>query len=194
MTISNPSRRRLLTAGLILVSVLALVRLIAEVTEASGGSDTPAPAAGAARAPVVPSGASSARTAAAPVRLQTDVELRLDRLKAFDARALPDFTRNPFQYGPTPQQLKELAEAKQRDEHPAPPAPPPPPPVPFKALGYQTDGDGKRTAYLSDEQDTYLVREGQQFGQRFKVLKISDASVEVEDESYRQIVQLPYPQ
>ncbi|HUI43838.1 MAG TPA: hypothetical protein VL523_17900 [Terriglobia bacterium] len=179
------AQRRLLTAALVLVSALALARLIMEATAVSGGpSRTPAT--------VV---ADSGRAVPGTLAAAEDPQLRLDVLKDLDSRPLPDFTRNPFEFGPTPEEIKAQQDATERAKNPpvAPP-PPPPPPVQFKAMGYQQDGDGQRIAYLSDDQDTYVVHQGQQFGQRFKVLKITDTSVEVEDESYHQIVQLPYPQ
>jgi len=68
-------------------------------------------------------------------------------------------------------------------------------------MGYQRDDKGQRVAYLTDQKpdtvtdhEIYVVREGQEFGQHFKVLKITDSMVEVQDETYHQTVQLPYPE
>lgn len=186
------AQRRALTAALVVVCVLAAVRLIVEATSASGGSGNSTAAPAAVRTEAARD--SSPARPGIPAPAGNDAQLRVDELKDLDSRPLPDFARNPFEFAPTPEQVKEAQDAKNRELHPPPPAPPPPPAVPFKAMGYQQDGNGQRIAYLMDDQNTYVVRQGQQFGQRFKVLKISNASVEVEDESYHQIVQLPYPQ
>ena len=188
MAIDKPTQRRYLTillVGLIALIVVRLVWAIVGVTGTSASSSSPEPVHGQG-AGITP--------ASLPPSSSTGALLRLDALKEIDERPVPELTRNPFEFGPTPQEIQRAEEEKNRAEHPAPPPPPPPPPVPFKAMGFQQDTKGQRTAYLSDEQETYIVREGQEFGQRFKVLKITDASVEVQDETYHQIVQLPYPQ
>jgi hypothetical protein len=119
-----------------------------------------------------------------------DPQVHWDTLKQINDRPLPDLKRNPFEFEPTPQEIQ----AKNAALHPVPAGPPPPPPIPIKALGYQQDGKGALKAYLSDDQETYVVHEGEEFGQRFKVLKITSSTVEVEDETYHQTAQLPYPQ
>jgi hypothetical protein len=180
MTLDKATQRRLGTIALALVCVLVLAKIIIGFW---GGSGTPAAAAPPSRftGVHVPPG-----VAAPPPNSANDAVLQLDLLKEFDARPLPDFQRNPFEFGPTPEQIRATKEAENLVAHPTPPPPPPPPPVPFKAMGYQQDAKGARL-------DTYIVHEGQEFGQRFKVLKITDASVEVQDETYHQIVELPYP-
>jgi hypothetical protein len=188
---SKIAKRRLLTSLLVGVCIIAVVKLVMEVSAASGGAaGTPAPVAVRAysRRDV-----QVASVSPSPVTAD-DPELHADQLKELDSRPLPDFTRNPFEFAPTPEEIKAQQAADVRAKNPPPAPPPAPPPVPFKAMGYQKDASGQMRAYLSDDQSTYIVRPGQQFGQRFKVLKITNTSVEVEDESYHQIVELPYPQ
>ena len=185
------AKRRYLPIVLVAAIAFALVRLVSAFwLSTSTSASSPAPAqsrpghghdAGVTPATLPPANSSGAL-------------LRLDVLKDIDGRPLPELTRNPFEFGPTPEDIRRADDARKLAEHPTPPPPPPPPPVPFKAMGYQQDTKGQRIAYLSDEQETYIVHEGQEFGQRFKVVKITDASVEVQDETYHQIVQLPYPQ
>ena len=189
MPMSKPTQRRVATIVLLLVCGVALAKLGVGVW--GGPNTSTAPVASAA-------GKFSGRGHPPPVTARPDAQsneatLQLDALKQFASRPMPDLARNPFEFAPTPAQIQQQREAVEREQHPAPPPPPPPPPVPFKAMGYQQDAKGQRTAYLSDDQSTYMVREGQEFGQRFKVLKITDTSVEVQDETYHQIVQLPYP-
>lgn len=188
MAMEKPTQRRNLTIVLVVLIAAAVVRLVWAIVGASStsASSNPPPAQHGPDAGVSP--------ASLPPASPTGVLLRLDTLKEIHERPLPELTRNPFEFGPTPQEIQNAERQKQQNEHPTPPPPPPPPPVPFKAMGFQQDTKGQRVAYLSDEQETYIVHEGQEFGQRFKVLKITEASVEVQDETYHQIVQLPYPQ
>ena len=193
MTIKNANTRRLVTIALSLVSVAAVGRLIIEMAGGATPVSTSAsstPASLAAPAGEAPRRASDLAAKSLRVDDSVGTLLQLGLLERLDSRALPDFTRNPFEYGPTPEEIKKMEEIKNQ------PPPPPPPPIPYKAIGYQQDANGKKRAYLDDGQDSsgvYMVREGEQFGQRFKVLKITDSFVEVQDETYHQIVQLPYP-
>jgi hypothetical protein len=189
MAMEKTTQRRYLTIALLGLIVLAVVRLLSAIL---GGSSTSASSAPPPQ-PIHGQG-SEVNPATLPSPGSNGALLRLDTLKQIDDRPLPELTRNPFEFGPTPEDIKKADEAKNLAAHPVPPPPPPPPPVPFKAMGYQQDTKGQKIAYLSDEQETYIVHEGQEFGQRFKVMKISDSSVEVQDETYHQIVQLPYPQ
>ncbi len=120
-----------------------------------------------------------------------DPVLRLDVLRDLQARPLPKLDRNPFEFAPTPEEVKKKLEAARAATEPPPP--PPPPPVPLKALGYSENNKGKE-AYLTDEQEIYVVHEGEEFARRFKAIKITPTQVEIEDESFHRTVQLLIPQ
>lgn len=122
---------------------------------------------------------------------QLDPVLRLDELKELLARPAPKMDRNPFEFAPTPQEIRRIKE--EASKPPAPPPPPPPPPLPLQAVGFSDTGKGKQ-AYITDQQETYIVGEGDEFGGKYKVLKITATQVEVEDESSHQNVQLLIPQ
>lgn len=190
--------RRGATIVLTSVSVFLLVRLVLQATGWWGGlgasaSPAPAPKTGPISSRIAV-GAATATTGSGPSSTVPDSMLRLDLLKALDGRPMPDFPRSPFDFAPTPAEVKAREAAAAQRVAPPPPAPPPPPPVPFKAMGYQQDDQGRRMAYLTDDNGTYVVREGEEFGQHFKVLKITDTMIEVQDETYHQTVQLPYPE
>ena len=193
---SKTKLRGAATVGLIVVALFLAARLVLQATGWWGGmgsasaspstttpATVPAQAPGATKAPRPQTSASST----AP-----ESGLRLDVLKELDNRPLPEFPRSPFEFAPTPAEIKARETAAQRVA--PPPPPPPPPPVPFKAMGYQQDDQGRKMAYLTDDNGTYVIREGQEFGQHFKVLKITDKMIEVQDETYHQTVQLPYPE
>jgi hypothetical protein len=216
-SIKDPRTRRWATIALLVLCAVVLGRLVLSLASVWGGpssttsSPTPAPA---------QSGTSSAaRTPSqgplTPVAIGANAaSLHLDELAQLNGRPLPDFERNPFQYGPSPEEIKAQKQAEELAKNPPPPVAPPPPPVPFRAIGYQQAAGGQRVAYLcvsgggagpgaagggggggcAEDQEPYAVREGQEFGQHFKVLRITDSMVEVQDESYHQTVQLPFPQ
>ncbi len=68
---------------------------------------------------------------------------------------------------------------------------PPPPPVTLKALGYALSADGNAQAVLSGGNTLYVVNEGEEFADRFRVIAIRPEYLEVEDELTNQIIRLP---
>ena len=65
-----------------------------------------------------------------------------------------------------------------------PGVPPPPPPVvvPATFFGYVTDArTGHKEAFFSDADDVYIAAEGETLLGRFRILKIANDSVEVEE-------------
>ncbi len=119
-----------------------------------------------------------------------DPSLNLDELKDLVSRPGPKLGRNPFEFGTTPQDLTKKTDQTQT----APPPPPPPPPIPLKAVGYAEKPGGVKEAYISDDQEVYVVHEGEEFGNRYKAIKITPQQIEVEDQTGHQTVQLLIPQ
>jgi len=219
-TIKDQRTRRLAIVGLLVLCGLMVLRVVLAAMGAWGGpSSTPAPSTPASVSAAAPSEGHSPSPAQGSVAVGAKAaSLHLDELAQLNGRPLPDFERNPFQYGPTPEEIKAQKQADELAKNPPPPVAPPPPPVPFRAIGYQQAASGQRVAYLcvsgggaspgvsggvgagggaggcAEDQEPYAVREGQEFGQHFKVLRITDSMVEVQDESYHQTVQLPFPQ
>src|SRR5579863_1770594 len=180
-------------AGLGAVLLLIVVRFVSQSTGVNAGGGRPA-------APSARAGAPQERTAARRSGDPSgdpsgfDSMLQLDVLKDVNQRPLPDLPRSPFDFAPTPEELQAKKVAAEMAKNPPPPPKPPPPPTNPRPLGYQQDEKGKFEAYLTDDQDNYVVQEGQEFAKRFKVLKISSSLVEIEDETYHQTVQLPFAQ
>jgi hypothetical protein len=117
-----------------------------------------------------------------------DPGVRLDLLKELQSRPLPRLARNPFEFA-----AKPAPTAAAVSGGPATPAPPPAPP-PLKAMGYTEKARGVPEAIVSDDQEIYVVHEGESFANRYRVLKISPSAVEVDDETTHQTVRLPIPQ
>ena len=114
-----------------------------------------------------------------------DPGVRLDLLKELQSRPLPKLARNPFEFETRP------AVAQPTSPAPAPPALPAPP---LKAVGYTEKAGGVKEAIVSDDQEIYIVHEGESFAKRFHVVKISPAAIEVDDETTHQTIRLPIPQ
>lgn len=67
---------------------------------------------------------------------------------------------------------------------PAPPPPPEPPKFPpnVKFFGYGSAANGKpRRAFLTDGDEVYIVNEGQLFLNRYRIIKIGNATLEFEE-------------
>lgn len=104
--------------------------------------------------------------------------------------------RDPFSFAPTPLQIREASRQRDQQEaaHNAAPGPPPPPPIPFKAVGYSITDQGQIEAYLSDSQQVYALHEGESFDKAYRVARITPGMIEIEDQSFHRMVELPFPQ
>ena len=73
------------------------------------------------------------------------------------------------------------------------PPPPPPPPIQLRYEGFAVvnSGGGALTAFLSDPSDHYNVIVGEVLLGRYRITRISDSSVEVEDLEYNRRQTLP---
>ena len=62
-----------------------------------------------------------------------------------------------------------------------PPPPPPPPPINLKFYGFASKPGEPKKIFLSQGEDVFIATEGQVIDRRYKVLRISPMSVEIED-------------
>ena len=96
--------------------------------------------------------------------------------------------RNPFEIPPP----KPILVSRGRIYGPQlPTPPPPPPPLTIKLIGYSDKGGGVKVGIISDDEDIYVVREGQTFDKIFKVTKLTPLMIEIYDESTHRTVDLP---
>jgi|SRR5208337_815840 len=118
-----------------------------------------------------------------------DPVVKLDLLKELDDRPLPVLDRNPFEFvsAPAPVALAQNVPPTQA------PQPPPPPPVTLKPMGYSEGKGGVKEAMVSDEDQVFVVHEGDSVGTRYKVIKITPTVITVEDTTIHQTVDLPIP-
>ena len=118
-----------------------------------------------------------------------DSVVKLDLLKELEDRPLPELDRNPFEFPAAP-----VVAAPGRTATTAQaPAPPPPPPVTLKPMGYSEGKGGIKEAMVSDEDQVFVVHEGDSIGTRYKVIKITATVITVEDATIHQSVDLPVP-
>lgn len=104
--------------------------------------------------------------------------------------------RDPFSFAPTPQQVEQAnrQRAASAGAAAAPTGPPPPPPLPFKTVGYSVTAQGQIEAFVSSEDQVYALQEGQSFDKVYRVVRITPAMIEIEDDAYHRSVELPFPQ
>jgi hypothetical protein len=66
--------------------------------------------------------------------------------------------------------------------------------VTLKPRGYSEGAGGVKEAMVSDEDQVFVVHEGDSVGTRYKIIKITPTVVTVEDSAQHQTVDLPIPQ
>jgi hypothetical protein len=107
----------------------------------------------------------------------------LDRVRKLEYTGIH---RNIFSPTPPPPPPPKVAPgAPNRPGQPGAAQPPPPPPpvvVPATFFGYVTDRrTGRKEAFFSDSDDVYVAGEGDLLLTRFRVLKIGNDSVDIEE-------------
>ena len=141
--------------------------------------------------------------------LSIDPSLHLARLEKLQAMKPEGGDRNLFQFGaapPTKEELKgpetKIAVAKIYDHprpvvEPGPPPPPPPPPpeppIDVKYYGLATHKiDGKKTAFFIDtEQNIILAPEGGMVKKKYKVVRVGNTSVLMENTENKKQQSIP---
>jgi hypothetical protein len=97
--------------------------------------------------------------------------------------------RNPFTIiaPPSPAEVQKDLDAKLHPPAPVIPPPPPPPtratlPPNLKYFGYGTVPNGSpRRAFITDGEDTYIVTEGDTLLGRYRILKVGNSNLEVQE-------------
>ncbi len=117
-----------------------------------------------------------------------DPRLRLDLLKVSEDTEYKGAGRNIFRAEaepviPPPVQSpiikKEDVEAKKTPE--PPPGPPPPPPINLKFFGFVNGAGEPKKVFLAQGDDVFIAREGEIVGRRYKIVHITNNSVDIED-------------
>jgi len=81
---------------------------------------------------------------------------------------------------PKPIAPAEIDPSKAEDSY-KPPTPPPPPPIPLKFFGFASKPGEPKKIFLSQGEDVWVAGEGEIVNRRYKVIRISPTSVEMQD-------------
>jgi len=165
-------------------AVFMLVRMFV------GGGETPAPppstASSAAKAPSADVATARKKPAADraktthPLLAQTlDPTLRFDLLKSSEDVTYKGSGRDIFRSQAPPPEIPKIVK---QPINTGPPPPPPPPPINLKLYGYtqRKNGEAKKI-FLSSGEDIFVAKEGDIVNRRYRIIKINNNSVEVED-------------
>ena len=113
-------------------------------------------------------------------------QLHTDRLKRARETEYKSTGRNIFSLTPPPppQQPPPTLPADTSGVTSDPPPPPEPPKLPLKFFGYGTVPYGSaRRAFFTDGEEVHVVAEGELLLNRFRILKVGNASLEFEEVS-----------
>jgi hypothetical protein len=192
LKVGAENRNKLIAA--IVLSVLAIILVVRFIPTVAGSSpevkpSTPVPA----RKPQAvrtTRAKPGQKKVIAPAESSLDPLLRFDWLKASEDTKYSGSGRNIFRAEieiPRP-----IIAKKQPVVDPGPPPPPPPPPINLKFFGFANKPGEPKRVFLSQGEDIFIAGEGEIVDRRYKVLRITPTSVEIEDvlNSNRQMIPL----
>ncbi len=155
-----------------LALLVGLVAVLVGVNVFRPASPTPRTAAAGRTVPARTAGGS------APPEIP-DAELQMERLKPGNGVGADEIKRNVFEYAALPVKPKPKVETQVVQP---PPPPPPPPKPPFRFYGFaQGSQGGSRRILLTDGENIFVAVQGEVIGGRYRVVKVEDKSIEVEE-------------
>jgi hypothetical protein len=184
--LGSENRSKLIAA--VVLGILAIVLVARFIPTVAGSSPTPnlrEAAAVPAPTPVRPAaGASKPKQAPKKTNNQAqqslDPLLRFDWLKASEDTKYSGSGRNIFRA--EAEIPKPIVRSRPVAVLPTgPPLPPPPPPINLKFFGFANKPGEPKKVFLSQGEDIFIAGEGDIVDRRYKVLRISPTSVEIED-------------
>ena len=178
MKLGSENRTKTIVAGLLMaLALIAVVNALWGGFFSSSSSAAPASAA----APATTTTTSSRRggkKVAAPRSL--DPTLRYDWLKASEDKKYEGNSRNIFRAEvEIPKPVAPVAPEQPQISQPT--GPPPPPPITLKFFGFANKAGEPKRIFLSQGEDVFIAREGDIVDRRYRVVRISPTSVEIED-------------
>jgi hypothetical protein len=179
---------------MILAAVLGVVAILTIVYELVPASSTIAstgvtPGGAAVSSSLLPhprahrrAGTASAKKERAPESL--DPTLQLQQLAAIEQIKYEGSGRNIFVSQAETEIPKPLAPGQTGPNEPKtwqPPAATAPPPIPLKFFGFSNQPGEAKKVFLSKGEDVFIAGEGEIIDRRYKVVRISPTSVEIQD-------------
>lgn len=188
MNLGTESRGKTMIAAAL--GVLTVGVLVYEFTPVfSGSSATPVAASqpvvttGSPSRPAARHGANSGKKAPTPANLDPTLQLQL--LAGSEQTMYEGSGRNIFvsQAEPPPTPITNGTTDHKNGEEPIykPPTPPAAPPIPLKFFGFASQPGEPKRIFLSKGEDVFIAGEGEIVDRRYKVMRISATSVEVQD-------------
>jgi hypothetical protein len=181
MKLGTENKTKTAIAGVLLVvAVVLLVRAFRGGEENSTPVAAPATAASRSSSTASRSGnTQDGRKAARPLLAQTlDPTLRFDLLKSSEDVTYKGTGRDIFRSQPEPPPIPKPVTP---DVKPGPTPPPPPPPIDLKFYGFASRRDGYKRIFLLKGDDVFIAKEGDIVDRRYKIVRIGQNSVDVED-------------
>ena len=173
MKLGTENKKKTALAG---VLVVAAIGLLIYQFSGNGSENAVAPPAGSAAGPA------SVKNAHKPHTLMAhslDPTLRFDLLNSSEDVTYKGTGRNIFRSEAPPPPIPEPVKNPMVDNTPQAPAPPPPSGLKF--YGFAGPKNGAKKIFLIKGEDIFLAKEGDIVDRRYKVVRVSPASVEVED-------------
>lgn len=178
----------------IVLGVVALIVCAYELIPLIGGSSEPASSAQAA-SPLAPRPAASkpgtkgsAKPGKKPAGENLDPTLRLDLLASSEKTQYEGAGRNIFVSQKEEVVIQKPVAPPNTDPTPVvqyvPPVVAPPPPIPLKFYGFANSPGEPRKVFLKNGDDVFVAGEGEIVDRRYKVIRISATSVEIQDMVY----------
>jgi hypothetical protein len=165
---------------------VAVVYCVYTLVTSFGGGPTPPPAPVVKTSPTAAKGTvnnATAKKAEAAGSKSLDPTLRFDLLAQSEDTEYTGNGRNVFSLTAPPPPIPKI----EAPIHPVemasgPPPPPPKPKIMLTFYGYETSkGSGKRIFLINPGQDVFIAAEGDIVDRRYKVVKISTNSVDIQD-------------
>jgi hypothetical protein len=125
----------------------------------------------------------SGKRASKTTEARLDPTLDLDLLRQSEQIKYAGNARNIFVAGSIPVAHDSGATDRRKQQKVAyvPPTPPPPPPINLKFYGFASKPGEPKKIFLSQGEDIFIAAEGDIVNRRYRVLRISPSSVDIED-------------
>lgn len=169
-------KKFVIMAALLVLALFMLVRTFITPDPQAATTSTQSPA------PQNPEQRRTERAKSAQLAANLDPTLRFDLLKVSEETPYRGTGRNIFKPQPDPPPRPIPAPVTTAATGPiGPPPPPPPPPINLKFFGFANKPGEAKRVFLSQGDDVFIAGEGEIVNRRYRVVRISPASVEIED-------------
>ena len=187
MNLGTDNKKKTIAASVLIGLAVILVIYRVMFPAGSPPAAAVAPPSTTSNAPVAASAprASTRRTSTgkkAPLVASLDPTLRLWLLQSSENTAYTGNARNIFRAEAEPV-IPKVVQSPIKQQPPPTPVytPPPPPPINLKFFGFASKPGEPKKVFLSQGEDVFIAGEGDIVDRRYKIVRITPMSVEVED-------------